>query len=420
MNTQIADSIRDICKKHKAKTDGLLLAGEDIDIDGLQHISKLLNIPAGTEIIAFCKDSTFSSKIEKQKKGIAICDTGVFWLDEPDQMRFSFVTFAELRELTFIVGGFLVGVVFNNGKRIEVVNFVEIGKKPFAALLTDISTFVLSEFYDINAPKPLSKTHKGYAECQPTQAKSVAVELDKLEFCTLYYGQPSTETSYLLPGFNHLSELILDATDNVIRKHAVSGLTTIKQIGKNFIGLNKSKDIYSSLLQTEILVTDSRIAFLNTAWKPAGSWTGYNISGMIAAGVLNTIEGALTPRKGKALHGHVRYEWIRGISYSGKKENNLYIEYSDTMLYTYRIHFEFYEGYGYAKQLANDLLHLICTYRLAMTDVKDAQCIEFFRHYSNPTNKISAIQGKKYDFGIALPNSYPAPYGEAYHPYALV
>lgn len=65
-----------------------------------------------------------------------------------------------------------------------------------------------------------------------------------------------------------------------------------------------------------LVVTDRRTAFLTTQFDQGGGWTGFGVAGLAVAVTANAVSKHKAAKRsaGKVAVGHVRHEWITGIT----------------------------------------------------------------------------------------------------------
>ena len=205
-----------------------------------------------------------------------------------------------------------------------------------------------------------------------------------------------------------------DQNGQIIEEKWDNGLShTVTATGVSFYryktDIKKDGEIMVARSATTIPVcfTDSRVALLCSKYE----------EGTISWDNVASDKSDKKKTKGKALVGHVRYEWLYRIWY-GRKSGLLSFD-SVSLTYTdgdrnYQLIIIFPKGTD-TEFLANEILHRACKYRLAMKDTKREDDIDFFRKYSE-SGKIETSADAKEPQSIILPNSYNAPLGEEFRP----
>lgn len=168
-------------------------------------------------------------------------------------------------------------------------------------------------------------------------------------------------------------------------------------------------------LPVDVYITASRLTVLCKKYDKGGTWYGAPISSLIMTGIERAVASA--KRKNKILTGMIRYEWIERILYSRKikwsENETLCIHYRDTEKTLYRLIIWFNKDID-SSFIANELLHKVCLYRLAMSDEKDEDEIKFFQKYL--TENIEHDNDPKKMSDIGFPSKYYAPMGEKFRP----
>lgn len=173
-------------------------------------------------------------------------------------------------------------------------------------------------------------------------------------------------------------------------------------------------------IEIEVCITDSRVIYRCMKYdKGDRKW-----SGGLTALALNAYEKSKANRRsaGTMLIGHVRYEWLRQIQYSNYNKQK-WLEYDDFCLRLFYkdnseafwiIQTNFPKTIDTAF-LANDILHRMARYRMAMTDEKQDRMIEHNKQCATLTITPSANPKEQYSSFTSI-YSYYAPGGEEYRP----
>lgn len=217
-------------------------------------------------------------------------------------------------------------------------------------------------------------------------------------------------------------EIIEEPADHGFAHLTLSGI----EVYRKAKGDEKYKAFYSNSMKgdNELYVSDSRLVFINRKYNKdeAGSWMGIGgITAMAIAGALTAAERGIkaSQRKGKALTGHIRYEWIAYIYFHHKAKTfdheKIRIIYSDIERTWWNVNF-ILTGSDDAEELANFILQRACTVRYSMTDKKDDDLKEFLEKYRTGANRIPIDPDPGKMSGAAFPVFYYATKGMPYLP----
>jgi hypothetical protein len=257
-----------------------------------------------------------------------------------------------------------------------------------------------------------------------TAAPRYAANNIRAEHHPIYHAQVrECVTSYEAVGLNQNGQLVLDAWDKALRRAAKA--VRIELVPQKIFG---GGDGFDLTLDLGVFVTDSRIIFYSPTYKEKGdTYIGWGIGGMIAAAVATAGSAAaaeMNNNTGMVALGHLRYEWITGIGYICHPKRGgfldleiqtIQIEYTDSKNRPYYVDL-YLAGGENARDIANDLLHRICSYRLAMSDVKDPKAAELWEYYARPISVIPPAPNEQQHSIIRLPPGYTAPNGEDVRP----
>jgi len=208
---------------------------------------------------------------------------------------------------------------------------------------------------------------------------------------------------------------ITDEEGSIIEEmhdHGLGNVVTATSIFFNMLpnGANSAKQIIQSLsIKLEFYVTDSRVVLRCEKYDKGSSW-----SGGLAALALDAASSiaAAARRKGKVMLGHIRYEWIRAISYS---QGQIIITYIDTERNNWTLSLLFKRATD-TEFIAHEILRRTCAYRLAMTDERDEKDEEFYKKYASGGKIPPSDNPKKSIPRIQIPVSYLAPGGKKFRP----
>jgi hypothetical protein len=228
--------------------------------------------------------------------------------------------------------------------------------------------------------------------------------------------------SYENAGLNENGQLVLDDWDKALRRTAKA--THIELIVNKIFG---GGDGFKEGQDFGVFVTDSRVIFYSPTYKNKGdTYVGWGIGGIIAAAatVGSAVTAEMSNNHGEVALGQLRYEWINSIGYIchpkrggflDMEMQQLRLEYTDSKNIPYTVEINLVNGEN-ARDIANDMLHRICSYRLAMSDFKDPKAVDFWTYYARPISVIPQEQNEDKFSIIKLPQGYTAPNGEDVSP----
>ena len=183
---------------------------------------------------------------------------------------------------------------------------------------------------------------------------------------------------------------------------------------------------YQSVVNRDnfLYVTDSRIALINRKYNKdeAGSWIGFgSLTAMVVSQALTRAEQGIkaAQRRDKALAGHIRYEWFRGLYFKHKQKalghEMIRILYQDMEKTVWTVQLEL-AGDTDAEALANDILRRAAAYRAQMIDEKDEKLVEMLKLYMNGQNRIPINPNPEKLSGVGFPEYYYASRGLTFRP----
>lgn len=219
------------------------------------------------------------------------------------------------------------------------------------------------------------------------------------------YGDISKEFEYAC--LDAYGKIVPDINDGEI-KH-VGTATGIRIIAGKETVREKDK------IKIEVYITNSRVVFQCDKYNTGDEgWFGDPISVGIATAIDRGV--AAFSRVGKAMIGHIRYEWLEGVRYELRTgifaKDELVLFFENQNKYHWFI-LKFKRDVD-VKRLAEEVFVKACAYRLAMDDKKKEEETAFFQ---NP--KEAKWQPLKKGTGgvVEMPNYYTAPTGGiCYHP----
>lgn len=171
----------------------------------------------------------------------------------------------------------------------------------------------------------------------------------------------------------------------------------------------------------EVYVTNSRVIVKCDRYDKGDSrWIGG-----FSALAMNAIErgiGAVRSR-GKALIGHIRYEWLMAICYQKKtgwlSDNVIRLFYNDNEDRQNYVELTFKKNQDISS-LANKVLHKAIAYRRSMTDEKAEEFLSFLKEYSDVSRLIPESNDSKVMSCLVFPDAYMAPFGSEFRPEKFV
>ena len=398
-----------------------------------------LTIPQNEEIIAFIDCTTFSSA----KYGLAVCSSGIYWKNDSTQdSRNNYLPYCDFKEAAFASNG-MFAVGFGNGNILGTSSMM-MRKNDLIALLNEIKRLAIenpNSFPEQKTPATASVSNpyeepgggtsidSSLSAYHPNVYRSstpprYAMNNRKESFHPMYQMEVSDcIPTYETVGLNENGQIVLDPWDMALRRIAKA-----KHFSLTMEKLYSGDNDFDSDIELGVFVTDSRIIFYSPTYKNKGStWFGWGVVGIAAAAVatVGSKTAAAIGNRGKVSLGHMRYEWISSIGYISKPKRGGFFDvemqyvnmtYTDSKRHPYTIEVWLSEGEN-ARDIANDMLHRISSYRLAMADVKDQQAMAFWSYYSNIDSVIPpAGREDKYSV-LRLPPAYFPPNGEDVRPY---
>jgi len=162
-------------------------------------------------------------------------------------------------------------------------------------------------------------------------------------------------------------------------------------------------------------ITDSRVIFIGSL---SGGGGGFDM--------MDLAEG---DKAGLVVAGHIRYEWLTGISYrlgSLPVTKEAELRWSDDAGNSYTARFYFNKIIGSAKtknsyntatvdELAKVILAKACHHRLSMTDTKQEAAFSFYQKHADSPEIPKNADPKGWN-AIDIPCAYPSPSGREFSP----
>lgn len=224
---------------------------------------------------------------------------------------------------------------------------------------------------------------------------------------------------FLYPSTDGMCNIVKEKWDNRLGNPVVADSIVVER---------ELPGVYNPIKELELLeklnlyITDSRVIMQCEKYDKGGGWVGFSVGGAITAAAINVGSKMLAKSrsKGTVLLGHLRYEWLLGIGYMQRKQtgwraivnhDSMTLCYSDDEGILWSITLVFKAGTG-TELMANDILRRACTYRLAMNDEKNPECIDFFKKYKSGATMPSSGDHKQHSGFITFPSIYDAPFGE--------
>ena len=175
----------------------------------------------------------------------------------------------------------------------------------------------------------------------------------------------------------------------------------------------------SSDIKTSFYVTDSRVVIWAPKFSKGSTWFGSGLIGLpvaIGATIVSKTRAAAKGR-GKALLGHIRYEWLYAVGYVRKtgwnSSESIRLIYKDSKQNQWHLDLTL-PKYINAAHLARDIAQRAAKYRLAMVDPKEADEVQEFEQLATNPPDLETEPGK-YSL-YQMPSNYPAPGGWKHRP----
>ena len=195
--------------------------------------------------------------------------------------------------------------------------------------------------------------------------------------------------------------------------------------GLELLGTSKHIDVISRSgglelsgdLAIKIYMSRSRIAFYCEKYDKGSMYSGFGIG---AVGLVMTAVSKANAKKrseGMALAGHIRFEWLKGLSFDRKKsfltDDSITFHYNDTDAGWCLLHFSFPKGTETDK-MAHTIIKNACRYKLAMSDTKTSEQAGLLSAYCQGKRIDPSVTGSGWkEEGL---KAYQAPEGEEYRP----
>ena len=257
-----------------------------------------------------------------------------------------------------------------------------------------------------------------------TLEEKKAEEVTEKEFPMFTIREPDDRGEpYIFP---YLSDDLIplpEAMDGNIRGYRLEGIS----LSKSPDGQKGFQEMLNLISRDNYLyLTESRLIVLNQKYNKneAGSWIGFGgVSAMVIGEALTAAGRAVEAhkRKGKALVGHLRYEWISMVRYKEKKGILSYpvleIYYKDINKTTWCLTLYLPTSDGGAYSFAEYLVHALAIHRTKMDDKKDEDTQKFIDKYTDVKNHIP-LPPAEGDFAqISVPVYYFATKGKVFCPW---
>lgn len=121
----------------------------------------------------------------------------------------------------------------------------------------------------------------------------------------------------LFPALGDSLEVLPEQTDGQFGSgFRASAITVLRRVGDHWVTVVNADDVDISLF-----VTGGRVLFHSWKWNRGGGWIGFDLGGLAVAAAANAISKGVAAhkRKGKAITGHIRYEWLAQVGWAPKR-----------------------------------------------------------------------------------------------------
>jgi len=167
------------------------------------------------------------------------------------------------------------------------------------------------------------------------------------------------------------------------------------------------REVLNTHARSELYVTSSRVILACRTWEEA------SISVVALAKHYKVI--------GHVYGGHIRYEWLNEIRFWDDRgfipACYVQLSYKDAAGNDYMTEIATGRGFGrpHPTDIATQVLTKACRYRLAMTDTKTDEQVDFFTRNAQ-TPQFSHAPGDQQWWSIKIPGAYPASAGQEFRP----
>ncbi|MBR1675495.1 MAG: zinc ribbon domain-containing protein [Eubacterium sp.] len=262
------------------------------------------------------------------------------------------------------------------------------------------------------------------AKLELTLEEKKAEEVTKKEY-QMFYIRETDEGGepYIYPNIDEELNPVAEAADGTMYSYQLDGI----KLSKKLDGEKGYKEIVNIISHDNYLyITDSRIMVINRKYNKndAGSWVGFgSVTAMVVGEALTAAGRAVEShkRKGKAMIGQLRYEWISIVRY---KEKNgvlsypmLEIYYKDLNKTTWCLELFLKNGEGGAYSYADYLLHKLALHRARMDDKKDDDMQKFIDKYSDMNQHVPTPAQEGEYAKITVPEFFFATKGKINSPW---
>lgn len=226
---------------------------------------------------------------------------------------------------------------------------------------------------------------------------------------------------YLYPNIDQNKNMVPEQMDGQIYEFKLKYFT-LSRMMEGESSFKKYCEDYSG--DNYLYVTNSRVAVINRKYNKndGGGWIGTGGVGFLVAETINIAGSAIRAgqRSGKALIGHLRYEWIYKIIYRKKtgalSDEIVEFYYEDINHSRWALTLCVKPSVVQADVLANDVLHKLCWYTSQINDEKSAKSTEFINKYLKP-NEVIPFNPSEAKGAIKIPEYYFATKSKPYCPW---
>lgn len=228
---------------------------------------------------------------------------------------------------------------------------------------------------------------------------------------------------YLYVNLDENLNPIPEVSDGVLNSYQLAGF----DLSRSLDGEGGFTKVYGNISgDNYMFLTDARIMIINKKYNKneSGSWVGFGgISAYLVAETLTAAGKAVkaAQRRGKALAGLLRYEWIAQIRFKEKKGilsyPSLELYYKDLNKTTWCLTIYLKGDETIAYTFADYLLHKTVIQRLRMEDDKSEELKNFLTKYSDLNQHIPVPSAQGEFSGLRIPVQYFATKGKPYCPW---
>lgn len=262
------------------------------------------------------------------------------------------------------------------------------------------------------------------AKFELTREEKKAEERTLKEFPMFFLNEACEEAEpYLYVNLDEELNPIPESSDGALNVYQLAGF----DLSRSLDGEKGFSKVYDNISGDNYMyLTDSKLMIINKKYNKneAGSWVGFGgISAYLVAETLTAAGKAVkaAQRRGKALAGQLRYEWISNLRFKEKKGILSYpsieLYYKDLNKTTWCLTIYLKGDENVAFTFADYLLHKTAIQRLRMDDTKDEEMTAFLTKYSDLNQHIPMPAAQGEFSGVKIPVYYFATKGKPFCPW---